>query len=96
MSERKEFGPNTPVYLTVDDVRDLTRETVEMTLQGLGVDVSHPLETQQDFARLREWRMSVDSIRRKGVLAAIGVIGSALLAALLIGIKSELTRLLHG
>lgn len=60
----------------------------------LGLDVSNPLEVQRDFAALRDWRLAMAGVRRKGALALTGILVSGLVAAFLVGIREYLRGLL--
>ena len=67
--------------MTDDEIRDMARtvarEVVHEMMLTMGVDASKPerlIEMQKDFQSLREWRNSMDAIRRHGLLTAIGVI----------------------
>lgn len=67
--------------MTDDEIRDMARtvarEVVHEMMLTMGVDASKPaglIEMQKDFQSLREWRNSVDAIRRHGLLTAVGVI----------------------
>lgn len=67
--------------MTNDEIRDMARtvarEVVHEMMLTMGVDASKPaglIEMQKDFQSLREWRNSMDAIRRHGLLTAIGVI----------------------
>ena len=67
--------------MTDDEIRDMARtvarEVVHEMMLTMGVDASKPaglLEMQKDFQSLREWRNSMDAIRRHGLLTAIGFI----------------------
>ncbi|MBB3810068.1 hypothetical protein [Pseudochelatococcus contaminans] len=66
--------PENEVKLTEAEIRKIVAETVTETLLRLGVDVGKPLEVQADFQHLRQWRSSVETIKRQGVLTAIGII----------------------
>jgi len=69
-------------------IRETARVTVGETLRGLGVDVDNPLEVQRDFQALHEWRVSMQKIRRKALLSAVGVVVAGVLAAIWVGVKS--------
>jgi hypothetical protein len=71
-----------------ETARETARETVRETLQGLGVDMSQPLEVQHDFAFVREFRTTWASVRRRVILVAVGVLASGGAGALMIGLKS--------
>ena len=90
-----EHAPNQPVVLTVDELRKLAHDVVERTLTSFGIDVENPLEVQKDFARLREWRTAMDAMQRRGLMVVAGFLVSGLLAAIVIGVKENLRRLIH-
>ncbi len=74
--------------LNKEDVQEIVRETVKETLLSLGADVENPLKMQQDFQTLREWRLTVDSVRKKAMLTGVAIIITGLFAAIVIGIRS--------
>jgi serine protease inhibitor len=78
--------------MTKDEIKQLITETskatVSETLRGLGIDADNPLETQKDFQSLHDWRVSIEKIRHKAILSAVGVVVVGALAALWLGIKS--------
>lgn len=76
--------------LIEDVAQEAANKAVEGALTKLGVDHQNPIEMQQDFARLREWRTSVDAIRRKGILTVVGVLVTGALAALWVGLGLSL------
>lgn len=78
--------------LTPEEARVIIRETVRESFLMLGVKLDDPIEVQKDFQHLREWRQTSESIKKKGMLAATGIIVSGLLAAVWIGIKEFLHR----
>jgi len=72
--------------------KTVAKETVHETLLQLGADVDHPLDMQDDFRTLREWRRSMESIRTKAVTVTVGVLVAGLLAALWMGFKSYIGK----
>lgn len=60
-----------------DIARTAAREAVHEMMISLGADVSNPaamIEMQKDFQSLREWRQSMESVKRHGLLTAVGII----------------------
>lgn len=47
---------------------------VKQTLVTMGIDADNPFEVQKDMQHLREWRESISSVKRHGLMVAIGVI----------------------
>jgi hypothetical protein len=85
-SAAQQAGPS------VDDLRKLLRETVAETLTSIGISTTDPIEMQKDFQHLREWRVSMENVQRKGILTAVGVVSTGLLAALWLGIKELINK----
>lgn len=76
--------------MTTEELRELVRDTVEETLTRLGMDRSNPTAMQRDFAALRQWRESMEAIRRKGMVTLVSVIVTGVCAALWIGVRALL------
>src|SRR5690348_13183738 len=82
------------------------REAVKETLLTIGLDVSDPLRAQEgfvvvrrilldegfvkDMAHLRKWRLSVEQVETKGIIAAVGVAVSGIAVLIWIGFKTKL------
>ena len=64
--------------------------SVNETLSSLGLQPDDPRAMQRDLQFLRELRETSESIRRKGLLALVGALIAATLAAIWAGIKSHL------
>lgn len=63
--------------LTERDVERIAEETVRKLLLAMGVNASDPaavLQMQDDFRHLRDWRMSVDTIKAHGLKTAVGIL----------------------
>ncbi len=76
------------VTMSEKELRTLISATVKDTLLSLGVDNTDPIEMQKDFQHLREWRLSTDAAKRKGVLAVVTVVVTGVLGAIAMGVKS--------
>jgi hypothetical protein len=80
-----------PIILTRRQLKALMREAVTEVLLPLGVRADNPeavLEMQRDFMHLREWRTSVEVIRKRGLLTVVTVLVTGLLGALWLGVKA--------
>lgn len=60
--------------MTEEDIRRIVSESVEQTLTRIGIDPDQPLEFQKDMAYLRGWRTSSETVKRQGLMTAIGVL----------------------
>jgi len=81
---------NEPIVLSKDELKDLMKETVRETLTGVGLDMEHPLEVQQDIAFLHELRHTTESIKGKAILASVGVVVVGFIGVAWLGIKAVL------
>jgi len=82
-----------------EDIKRIAEEAAEQavkkTLLALGIDTTKPeaiLEAQKDMQHLRAWRTSVDTIKTKGILAAITVIVTGTLGVLWLGFTEIIKR----
>ena len=78
--------------LASSTTRDLIQGTVRETLLQLGLDPKQPLEAQKDLAALRSWRLASGEIQKRGVLTAIGIMVSGILALLIVGFRTWLQK----
>jgi hypothetical protein len=69
-------------------IQDSVKQAVEETFVRLGVAVNDPIEMQKDFQHLRDWRLTTASMKTKLLLAATGLVVSALAASAWMGIRS--------
>jgi hypothetical protein len=72
---------NETIHITKDDLEEIVRKAVRGELEHVGLfsdDGRDRQQLQQDFAFLRKTRMSIDS--------ASGVIGKAVLGAIIVAI----------
>ena len=58
---------------------ETAREVVRHTFITLGIDVANPIEMQADMQHLRAWRNSISTVKRQGLISAMGVIVVGLL-----------------
>lgn len=75
---------------TAIHVQDVVRTAVQETLITLGMDASDPMSLQQDMHFVREMRETSEKLRSKGLLVLIGVLVTAALGAVWLGIKASM------
>ena len=92
MADRHPSDGDHSKWVARDEIDDIVRRTVKETLLSMGLDTKNPLELQRDFQALRDWRLSMNAIRSRGMLTLIGIIVSGMAAALWFGVKHALTR----
>ena len=75
--------------ITSSEIKHIADESAKTALREMlvmmGVDANDPkalLEMQQDFAHLRMWRESVETIRTKGLMVATGIIVTGIAGAI--------------
>lgn len=73
--------------MSEDEIRKIVAETVTETLLKLGVASDDPLEVQKDMQHLRAWRSSVETIKRQGLMSAIGILTAGLLGLIWMAIR---------
>ena len=72
------------------EAKQLIVATVEETLTKIGIDHEDPIEMQKDFQHLREWREAATAMKKKGMITAVGVIVTGVLAAIWLAIREYL------
>lgn len=77
--------------ITQELSRELIERTVHETLFQIGVmvdDNEDVVEFRKDMAHLRKWRVAVEKVESRGLLAAVGIVVSGLFAILWVGYQS--------
>jgi hypothetical protein len=75
-------------FVKSDEFRDHVEEAIKDAFTKLGLDVSNPLEAQRDFQHLRDWRLSMRSIKQKGILTIVGIAVTGAVAYWWVGLVS--------
>lgn len=75
-----------------ETMREVARLTVEETFLRLGIDAADPIEMQRDFQHLREWRLAVETVKKRSLVSLVGVLVAGTCAALWVGVKHFLTQ----
>ncbi len=75
--------------MTEHEIRKIVAETVDQTLTRLGVDTQDPLEFQKDMQHLRAWRESVATVKKQGLVTAVGIIVAGILGLMWLGLKGS-------
>lgn len=75
------------IRLSKEEIQELISCGVEDALTRMGIDSSNPLEMQRDFQHLRDWRLAVRDVRRRGMFAMASVLIAGVLGALWMGVK---------
>lgn len=71
------------------ELKKVVSEAVAETLLKLGIDASDPIELQKDMQHLRQWRESVATVKRQGLMAAVGVITVGVLGLIWAALKGN-------
>jgi len=75
--------------VTEAEIRKIVAETVAETLLKLGIDSSDPILMQKDFQQVRAWREATETVKRQGLIAAVGFITVGILGLIWLAIKSH-------
>lgn len=82
--------------MTDEEITALVKKTAEetahqvmrQTLLVMGVDTSNPLAFQADMQYLRAWRESITTVKRQGLLTAVGIIVAGVLGLIWTAVKA--------
>lgn len=69
--------------------KEAAHEAVKETLLKLGIKSDDALEVQADMQHLRAWREASNTIKRQGLMTAVGVITIGILGLIWIAIKGS-------
>lgn len=75
--------------MTEAELNKIVSQAVAETLLKLGIDASDPIELQKDMQHLRQWRESVATVKRQGLMAAVGVITVGVLGLIWAALKGN-------
>ena len=75
--------------MTEHEIQVIVAGAVSETLLKLGIDAKNPTEMQADMRHLREWRQSVNTVKRQGLITAVGVITAGILGLIWLAIKGN-------
>jgi hypothetical protein len=75
--------------MTEAEIRKVVAETVAETLLKLGIDASDPIELQRDMQHLRQWRESIATVKKQGIITAVGIIIAGVLGLIWISVKGN-------
>lgn len=73
--------------MTEAEIRKIVAETVAETLMRIGIEADDPMEAQKDFQHLRSWRTSTETVKRQGLLTAIGIVTAGIIGAVWMALK---------
>lgn len=73
--------------MTEAEIRRIVAQAVDETLTRLGIDAGEPIEVQKDMQLLRAWRESIATVKRQGIITAIGILTAGIIGAIWLAIK---------
>lgn len=77
------------------EIHDIIRSTVHETLLSLGLDTSDPIKLQKDFQHLRDWRVTSESIKMKGMLTIVMIVVTGGASLFWVALKNFIENLPH-
>lgn len=75
--------------MTEAEIRRIVAQAVDETLTRMGIDAGEPIEVQKDMQHLRAWRESIATVKRQGIITAIGILTAGIIGAVWLAIKGE-------
>ncbi len=82
--------PHGSRILSTDEITNLVSTGVKQAFTEIGIEVSDPLEMQKDFAFIRSTRKAIRSTIKTARATAVGVVVTAVLTVLWLGIRAVL------
>lgn len=79
------------ITVSREELKSLMKEAVQEAFTKLGIQHDDPLEMQRDFQHLRNWRQSVESVQRKGLMTVLGILLAGMAGALWLGFTTKIT-----
>lgn len=73
--------------MTEAEIRRIVAQAVDETLTRMGIDAGEPIEVQKDMQHLRAWRESIATVKRQGIITAIGILTAGIIGAVWLAIK---------
>ncbi|MFC5385211.1 hypothetical protein ACFPLB_04425 [Aquamicrobium segne] len=71
------------------EVRKIVADAVKETLTSIGIPADSPIEVQKDMAHLRAWRESVSTVKRQGLITAVGILTAGVIGAIWMAVKGS-------
>ena len=75
--------------MTELEIRRIVAETVKETLTRMGIEADDPFEVQKDMQHLRSWRTSTETVKRQGLLTAVGIVTAGVIGIIWMAIKGS-------
>lgn len=75
--------------MTEAEIRKIVAETVAETLTRMGIPADDPIEVQKDMQHLRAWRESVSTVKRQGLITAVGILTAGILGLIWMAVKGN-------
>lgn len=75
--------------MTEAEIRKIVAETVEQTLTRMGIEAADPFEVQKDMQHLRSWRASTETIKRQGLMTAVGIVTAGIIGLIWMAIRGS-------
>jgi hypothetical protein len=69
------------------EIEAVVGKAVSQTLLKLGIDVDNPLEFQADMQHLRNWRQSVDTVKKQSLMTAIAILTAGVLGLVWMAVR---------
>lgn len=88
MRSKDEMTDEQIEALVAKTAEETAQRVIKQTLLSFGIDASDPLEMQADMQHLRNWRTSVNAVKRQGMLSAMGIIVAGVLGLIWMAVNN--------
>ena len=66
---------------------EAAKAAVKEMLVSYGIPPDDPLEVQRDFQHLRSWREASETVKKQGLMTAVGIITAGILGLIYMAFK---------
>jgi hypothetical protein len=74
-------------HLVEHAAKEAAHEAVKETLLKLGIRADDALEVQADMQHLRSWRQASNTVKRQGLITAVGIITAGIIGMIWVAIS---------
>lgn len=85
----QNYSEQRVIHISESDLHRMIESTVETTLVKMGVDYKDPQGMQRDFQHLREWRTTVEAVKKKSIVTLVGTLITGIIALVVMGLNSK-------
>lgn len=85
--EAVSMNQNHTINITTDLVEAIATRAVKQAFRDIGIDDGNAFEMRKDMAHLREWRLTCEGVKARGVLAVMSLMITGVVALIILGFR---------